>query len=81
MEKITQLNNVTPVNQETHFKSLMSLSKKFIMLDVNIKLEKTVKRPAIPAKSKQKKYDQHFFSSTLNETRLSFFPKRQQAPK
>lgn len=32
----------------TYFKSDMSLSKKFIILDVNIKLENTVNKPAMP---------------------------------
>lgn len=32
----------------TYFKSDMSLSKKFIILDVNMKLEKTVNKPAMP---------------------------------
>lgn len=34
----------------TYFKSEMSLSKKFMMLDVKIKLENTVNSPAMPAK-------------------------------
>lgn len=37
----------------THFKSEISLSKKFIILDVNMKLENTVKSPAIPVKEKK----------------------------
>ena len=34
--------------KKTHFKSDMSLSKKFMILDVKMKLEKTVNKPAIP---------------------------------
>lgn len=36
------------LKKKTHFKSDMSLSKKFMILDVKMKLEKTVNKPAIP---------------------------------
>lgn len=39
----------------TYFKSETSLPRKLITLDVNIKLEKTVKSPAIPEKTRKTK--------------------------
>jgi len=37
----------------THFRSEISLPRNLIMAVVNMKLEKTVKRPAMPAKRKR----------------------------
>lgn len=39
--------------KKTYFKSETSLPRKLITLDVNIKLEKTVKSPAIPENKKK----------------------------
>lgn len=51
----------------------MSLSKKFMMLDVNMKLENTVKRPAMPAMERRKRKRKFELIHSLNETSSSFF--------
>lgn len=51
--------------QKTHFKSDTSLPKKLTMLDVNMKLEKTVNKPAITVivnKKKAEKQEIHYLS-------------------
>lgn len=46
---VTSLNHKRdPIIITTYFKSDMSLSKKFIILDVKMKLENTVNKPAMP---------------------------------
>lgn len=64
---------ISKPKKNTHFKSETSLPRKLITLDVNIKLEKTVKSPAIPANKIKNKIINTTKTCLLHKIKKKYF--------